>query len=826
MLKSLRHAMRVFRKDWGFAAVAVCSLAIGIGATSAMFSFADALLLRPLPVYKPSDVAAVTTATSSAFGTNTALSYPDYVDFRDHNRSFQSLIAASYSTFGFSRHGSSLPQMKFGMLVSGNFFNALGVEPSLGRGFRAGEDEANGRDAVVVLGHDFWMSQFGASPSVLGSKVRLNGIEFTIVGVAPARFTGIDQFIRPALFVPLAMSPRLGQDNNLVRRDVRWLTVKGRLKPGVTVAQAQSDVSAIGTQLQKTYPQSNRNQRIEVRTELQMRVEQDPPNSALVSMLVLLALCVLLVACANVAGLLLSRSRARAREIAVRLAIGARRGLLVRQLLLENLLIALAGGVAGIAIAYAGANFFSRLPIPSDLPIVLSVGLDRRVLLFTLFVSLFSTLLFGLAPALQTTRPDLVSALKAADADSTGKKRFWGRNFIVSGQIALSLVLLIVSAVLIQGFRDQLTRGPGFRTDHLFLTSFDTQLVRYSDDQTRRFYKELLDQARSAPGVRSAALTSVVPMIGGDSMPIVPEGYQLPRGEQAVTVFDAYVSEGYFNTMRIDIVRGRPFLQSDQADTPRVAIVNDHLANHYWPGGDALGKRFHLRNASGDLVQVVGVAKAVKYFWIAEPPLDFLYLPYTQGGSRVGSFAPISINTLTIVAESDARDASGLAPVLRHVIRGLDPNMPVFDVRTMEDVYTQRAVKTPNMIAESVAGLGLMGLALAMVGLYGLVAYSVSRRTREIGIRMAIGADRERVVRMILTQGLKLSAAGLVIGLVVGFFACRAITSAIWIATFDKTNPLLFVVIALPLLLITVVATYAPARRASRVDPMRALREE
>jgi macrolide transport system ATP-binding/permease protein len=826
MLKSVRQAFRMLRKNLGFSLVAVCSLAIGIGATSAMFSFADALLLRPLPVYEPSSILAVTMANSSAFGTNDALSYPDYKDFRDRNRSFDGLVAASYATFGFSPDRATLPHMKFGLFVSGNFFRVLGVEPSVGRGFRQDEDLAEGRDAVVVLGHDFWITQFGGSQSAIGSKIRLNGIDFTIVGVAPERFTGIDQFLRPALFVPLAMSARTGQNNNLTQRDARWLIVKGRVKPGVSEAQAQADCSAIAAQLEKMYPQTNRNQRVQVQTEFRLRAQQSPPNVALIEMLILLALCVLLVACANVAGLLLSRARARAREIAVRLAIGAGRGALVGQLLLENLLLALIGGLLGVGIAYAGAKFFSRLPIPSDLPIVFTVAVDQRVLWFTLIVSLLSTLLFGLTPALRATRPDLVPALKAADADASGPRRLWGRNLIVAGQVALSLLLLIVSAVLLRGFDAQLKQGPGFRTDHLFLTSFDTGLVHYTDEQTRRFYKDLLDRLRAAPGVRSAALTSVLPMLGGDSLQVVPEGYQLPRGEQALTVFDTYVSDGYFQTMDVRVLQGRGFLQTDLPDTPRVAVVNEQFAKHYWPKGDALGKRFHLKNASGDLVQIVGIARMAKYFWIAEPPLDYIYMPYTQSARAAHSGIPAVFSAMTVIAESPTADASGLAAVIREAGRGLDPNVPVYDVRTIHDLYTQRAVKTPDMIADSVAGLGLMGLILATIGLYGLIAYSVSRRTREIGIRMAIGADRPKVVRMILKQGFTLSAIGIGVGLVVSFFVCRLITTAIWIANFNTTNFGLFAAIALPLFAVTLAATYAPARRASLIDPMRALREE
>lgn len=824
MLKALRRTARMLRKNPSFTLVAASSLAIGIGATSAMFSFADALLLRPLPVLDPGRVAAVTTASTAAFGTNSQISYPDYVDFRDHNRSFSGLVAAAYGTFGFSPDQTTVPRMKFGLFVSGNLFRVLGVEPSLGRGFRDSEDQAEGRDAVVVLSHDFWVSQFGASPSVMGTKIRLNGIEFTVVGVAPEQFTGIDTFLRPALFIPLAMAPRIGSqnsfntahENSLNRRDIRWLIVKGRLKPGASVAQAQADLSAIAAQLQRMYPQTNRNQRITVQSEFQLRAQQSPPNTAMVAMLLLLSLCVLLVACANVAGLLLSRSRARSREIAIRLAIGANRGDLVRQLLLENLLLAILGGSAGILIAYAGARFFSGIPIPTDLPIVFVVGLDRRVLLFTLVVSVASIFIFGLAPALRATRPDLVPALKAADADTIGQRRLWGRNLIVVGQVALSLVLLIVSALLLHGFRAELTQGPGFRTDHLFLTGFDTQLIHYSPEQSKEFYKNLLDRTNSAPGVTSAALTSNVPLFGGDAIQLVPEDYQLPHGEQSLTVFDSIVSSGYFSTMGIRLLQGRAFLESDKAGSPLVAVVNQQFANHFWPRGGALGKRFHMKNASGPLVQIVGIAKTTKYFWIAEPPLDHVYLPYTQNARTA----------FTIITGSETADASNLAPVLRKVVRGLDPNMPIFDVRTMRDFYNQRAVKTPNMIAESVAALGLMGLILAMIGLYGLVAYSVSRRTREIGIRMAIGADRQSVIRMVLKQGLNLGSVGIAAGLVISFFACQAITSQVWIASFDRLNPLLYLGIALPLLLITALATYAPARRASLIDPMRALREE
>ncbi|HEY1203163.1 MAG: ABC transporter permease [Bryobacteraceae bacterium] len=816
MLTPVKHSLRILRRDPVFATVAICSLALGIGATSSMFTFADAMLLRPLPVLRPDRVVSINTATSAPFTSNTTVSYPDYADLRDRNRTFEGLVAASFAKLSYSATPHALPRMKLGLYVSGNFFRVLGVEPALGRGFRPDEDQAEGRDALVVLGHNFWVSQFGASRSVLGSHIRLNGVDFTVIGVAPEHFTGIDPLFRPPLFIPLAMAPRLEPQNLLHNRDAGWLFVKGRLKPGVSLRQAQGDIGAIAPELLKLHKQPEAAERLVVETELQLRTGQWPEVSAMLSALGVLALCVLAIACANVAGLLLSRARGRSREIAVRLAIGAGRWALVRQLLLENLLVALAGGAAGILVADAFAGFWRRAQLPTDLPIVLDMAVDQRVLLFTLGVSVLSTLLFGLAPALRITRPDLVAALKASDADSAGRRHLWGRNTIVVGQVALSMVLLVVSSVLVQGFHDRLAQGPGFRIDRLFLASFDPRLARYSEDQTRRFYKDLLERTHSAPGVRLAALTSLVPMTGVETLGIVPAGYSLRRGERSFPVLNSYVSEGYFETMDIPILRGRGLLESDGERSPLVAVVNEHLARHYWPGRNALGQRFHLGDAAGKLVEIVGIARMSRYAWIAEAPADFVYLPIGQHPRSV----------LTLVAESSAPDAAIIAPALSAVVRGIDPDMPVFEARTMREIYARVAVWNAAAITDMVGGLGLTGLVLAVVGLYGLVAYSVSRRTREIGIRIAIGADPRKVVWMVLRQGLRLGAAGVAAGLPVAFLACRGITSAVGAGAEFQAGLVDYAVIALPLLLITALAALAPARSASRVDPIRALREE
>jgi len=815
-MTSVNHAFRVLRKDPVFTAVAICSMAMGIGATSAMFSFADAILLRPLSIPEPERVVAINTKKSAQFGMNTRVSYPDYVDLRDHNRTFDGLLAASYAMFGFSPDRHTLPHMKWGYFVSGNFFRVLGVQPALGRAFHPDEDQVEGRDAVVVLGHDFWVSQFDASPSVLGSRIRLNGIEFTVIGVAPEHFTGIDLVMRPTLFVPLAMSPRMGPNNILHDREAGGSYIKGRLKAGVSVEQARADIDALAPGLQKLHKQASDDELLRVETELQLRIEQGPTIVAMSIMLGTLGLCVLLVACANVAGLLLSRARARSREIAVRLAIGAGRGALVRQLLLENLLVSVAGGLGGVLIAQIMADFWRSMPIPTDIPVVFDIGVDHRVLLFTFVVSVLSTLLFGLAPAFRVTRPDLVPALKAADADSGGKRRVWGRNTMVAAQVALSLVLLAVAAALVQGFRGELAQGPGFRTDHLFLTSFDPQLAHYSEKQTQQFYDDLLRETRSAPGVRSAALASMLPMAGIENIEVVVDGWPLPRSEKGRPGMGTYVSDGYFDTVATPIQAGRSFHESDRENAPLVAVVNEHMAKHYWPKGDALGRRFHVGTATGPLIEIVGIARQAKYTWIAEPLLDFVYLPFRQHRR----------STMSLVVESSALDAATLAPVLRDVVRGLDPEMPVFDVRTMLNYYTLRAVSTSTIITQVVAGMGLTGLLLAVVGLYGLVAYSVSRRTREIGIRIAIGADRRQVVWMVIRQGLELGVAGVAVGLVASFFACRLVTSSLSFITFERVDPLIFAILPVLLVIVTVLATWAPARRASLIDPMRALREE
>ena len=819
--QDVRYGGRVLAGSPGFATIAVLSLAIGIGANCAIFSFADALLLRPLPVARPGEVFTVGSAANlEALGASTLFSsYRDYVDIRDRNKSFAGLAAFRNVTVGFAADPKATPKLKLGMLVSGNLFTLMGVEPTIGRTFRPEEDQVPGRDAVVVLGRAMWEQEFGSDPGVLGRRVRINGGEFTVIGVTPPEFNGLNQYVRSDFFVPLMMSQRLTNDPKrdvLEDRDARDLRLKGRLRPGVSQAQAQAELTTIAADLERAYPETNKNQRLAIRTELQARIDQSPPDAMLIAMLSTLALAVLFVACANVAGLLTSRAPTRAREMALRLAIGAGRGQLVRQLITESMLIAIAGGVLGLGVGYAGMTLFRQIELPTDLPVSLSFQMDRRALLFSLAVAAASAIIFGLVPAIHATRTDLTAVMKAGDTVAPGRRRRWGRAVLVGGQVAVSVVLLVVALFMYRGFGQQLANGPGYRTDHLLMMSFDTSLLRYTDAQSRQFFDQVAERAREVPGVKTVTLTTSVPM-SNDSLgfeTVAPEGFQFPTGKDNVTVVSSRVDEYYFDTMQLTLLRGRNFSADDSDGKPRVAIVNQQFAQHYWPNQDPIGKRLRLVDNDKAWVQVVGLAKTSKYIFIAEAPTECLYLPYRQMKQR----------EMILLAQS-AGDPAALSAPLRDIVRGLDANMPIYNVRTMEQVYRMRAIGIFNVLVTTVAAMGLMGLGLSIVGLYGLVSYAAARRTREIGIRMAIGADRGAVSLMVLRQGIVLAVAGLVLGLVASVGAGELLRAAF--PTGDNQRDAGALLIVVPIVLaVTFLAAYVPARRASRLNPVQALRHD
>jgi predicted permease len=813
-LQEIRHSLRTLRKSPGFTTVAALSLALGIGANSAVFSLADAILLRPLPIAEPGSVFTISTATpDNPFG---AVSYPDYRDFRDKSRSFDGMVAYQFSSLGVAASARDVPQMRLGMIVSDNFFRVLGVQPTLGRRFLAEEGKVAGRDAIAVLGQDFWKNQFGGDRSVIGRSIRLNGIDFNIVGVVPETFTGMDQYVRPAMYVPATMAQRLSaaKDNPLEKRDDHSFRVKGRLMPGVSQEGAQAELATVWKNLQAAYPDLTRNRNVVVNTELQARIGQSPPDAILIAFLMTLVGLVLIIACANVANLLLARARARSREIAIRIAVGAGRVRLVRQLLIESLILALIGGALGLIFAYGGIRFLQRIEVPTDLPIVIGVQLDHRVLLFSLTAAVVSALFFGLVPALQSTKTDLVPALKATDRGVTTRRRTIGRNILVGGQVALSMVLLVVAGMLLDATRKSLALNPGFRTDHLMMMEFDTALVRYTEVQTRDFYRNLRDRAGALPGVRSVTMTTSIPFSpNGYVTAVIPEGYQLPKGTETVGFGAGVVDEHYFDTMKTQIVRGRAFAADDKAGSRRVVIVNQEFANVYWPKQDPIGKRMRMNDRNGPWAEVVGVTGTGKYFYLAEPPTSYLYLPFAQEQQA----------RMSLIVETYG-DPAAIAAPLRDVVRSLDANQPVYNVSTLSRYYERREISVVWAIMQMVGTMGLLGLTLALVGLYGLIAYSVSRRTQEIGIRMAIGANKRDVLKMVLRQGLLLTSVGIAVGGVASFAVARLL--AVGLVGLGAPNPATFVVIPIALLLITMAACYIPARRASRIDPIRALRYE
>jgi predicted permease len=644
----------------------------------------------------------------------------------------------------------------------------------------------------------------------------LNGISLTIVGVAPESFRGMDLYIRPSVFVPLMMAPTLLGDEGqrlIDRRDTRVLNVKGRLRQGMGIAAAKAELDGITRDLERNYPDTNRSERATVRTELQNRFDSAPTDVAIFAIAFVLAILVLLISCANVANLYIGRSAARGKEITMRLALGASRFRLVRQLLTESLLLALLGGSLGLILAAVAARYFSSWPIPTDLPMTVDVRLDHRVLLYSLAASLVSVLGFGLVPAVQATRADLMSSLKGHEFGG-GKGASRTSRVLVVVQVALSLLLLTSAAGLSKGL-EKLTRAQaGFRTGGLLMATFDPTVLRYTPDQVRLFYRRLVDGARAIPGVRSVALASAVPLGNReDPLGLVPEGYNPPSGVRGVSVLGSVVDANYFAMLKVPILEGRAFTDDDRESSRPVMIVNDEFARKYWPGQDALGKRIRLGDAQGPWAEVVGVAKRHVYGWVGESPMPFVYRPIEQ----------VTRRPMTLLMES-ASDPAALAAPLRELLRFLDSNMPIYDMRTMDDLFEMRAVREPGIMVTSAGSLALLGLVLALVGLYGVMSHSVAVRTREIGVRMAIGANPRQVLQMFLRQSVGLAFVGVVLGVVIGVAASPAVGAVVYGAT--TADPMAYVVISVALLLIAAAATWIPARRAAHVDPVSALRAE
>jgi predicted permease len=828
--QDVRYGVRTLVKKPGFTLISVATLALGIGANTAIFSLVNATLWRQLPVSEPESLVYVYSGNPGSPYSNA--SYPDYVEFRDQNQVFSGLGA--WGGISASMNSNDQTDLITGAIVSGNFFEVVGVRAAVGRTISNEDDQTPGGHPVVVISHGLWKRRFGGETGIIGRQIGLNGQSFTIIGVLPQEYKSafpnrVDDLYVPMMMQAVMRPPRAGYSGEMnpdllkVRRN-RWLLLVGRLKPGVSLEQAAASLVPITKQQAQLYPETNRN-RILTLTKVN---DGDPEaRSSLLSVARLLLSVVgivLLIACANVANLLLARASARRKEIAVRLALGARRARLIRQLLTESLLLSLLGGAAGMLLALWAVDVLKGAPPPGVLPVSLDFSLDGRVLIFTLTLSVVTGLIFGIAPALQASRPDLVSTLKNdSPALNHNHWRFNLRNGLVIIQVALSFVLLIGAGLFLRSLGRAQSIVTGFDESKLLAAPLNINLLRYTRSQGKEFYRQAVERVEALPGVESASLTRVVPLSGGSSIRgMLIEGRAAPdnnfrsegstggANENAVSM--SVVGPKYFQTVGISLLRGRDFNVQDTEDKPGVLIVNETFVARHFGGGDALGKRLSLDGAQGPWREIVGVVRDSKYITLGEAPTPFAYAPLSQNHET----------GMTLLVRTRGEPAS-VAAAVRQAVQSLERNLPVTNVRTMSELIGN-ALYAPRMGAMLIAVFGLLALLLAAVGLYGVMAYAVSQRTREIGIRMALGAQASDVRRLILREGMTLVLIGTVFGLMVALAATRLLVSFLY--GISPLDTLTFVATASVLATVAFIANIIPARRATKVDPMIALRYE
>ena len=815
--QDVKHGARVFARNPALTAIAVVSIACGTGANVAMFSVADAMLLRPLPVARPGDLLAVGFKAENATRLEQGhASYLDYQDVRARARSFDGILAYDYATVGLTLRPGDPPRVRVASFISDNFFSVLGVPLPIGRGFHADEVSDGTPARVVILTDAVWRADFDSDPSVVGRTIRIGITDFTVVGVAPQPFSGLHPFLREAVFLPMGLLPVLDDiypPNLLETRQSRVFSLKGRLRDGVSISEARAELDTIGRALEQEYPESNTDRRLGAQTEIAFKFEQRPLDASLIVVLLVLSVAVLCVACANVAGLLASRAPVRAREMSLRLAVGAGRGRLIRQLLTETLGIAIVGGAAGLAVAQLGIAILRGIQFPSDMIAPPTFELDRRALGVSLAVALASAILAGLSPAIQTSRVDLAGALKSSDQTLRRRRRLRARPALVAIQVALSLVLLTISTFAFRMFTGELRNGPGFRTTRMAKVTIDAGQGHYRDAEAARFFAGILEDARALPGVRSASLTSTMPLFSYRFASVIREGEVVPDGQTGRLAWAASVDDQYFTTMDIPVMAGRAFTRADSADAGGVAIVNSVLARQLWPDGDAVGRTIQVVDQGGRRATVVGIVQHTTQQFPGERPQPAIFFPFEQQPR----------GQMVLLAHTEGPSAS-VIDALSAVARRPDAAVPVFDAQTIERFYHVLVEAHFETVVRMIGGTGLMGMALTMVGLYGLVSYAVTRRTREIGIRMAVGATQESVVRMVLRQCMLPVWVGVPLGLALSLVASSALMSTVPTG-YRITGSIYWLVVPL-LVAVTTLAAAVPARHAARINPTVALRCE
>ena len=807
-LSDLRLAARSWRRTPALAAAGVLTLAVALGANTALFSLANAILFRPLPGIAHAD-RLVNVHRKAADGTTfLGLSHPDYRDLRERARALDGLAA-------FNGRGASLgsgrgPAELVGIqLVSGNFFDVLGVRPQRGRLVSEEDDAAPGASPVAVISDALWRNRFGGDPLVVGRTIRLNGFPFTVIGVGPRGFQGHFIGFPFEVWVPLAMAAQAAPGEDIGARGNDWLELVGRLAPGQTVAQAQADLASVMAGLAREHPARHQGTTADVR---RLTGVDDSLRGAVVSFLAALQAAgalVLAIACVNLAGVLLARAASRARDVALRLALGATRGALVRQLLAEALLLFLVGGAAGVGLAAWAADLLHAFQPGFVVPLRLDLGLDARVLAFSALLTLVAAVAFGLVPALQASRLDVLPALRDGRAGETGSRTRLRRALVV-GQVALSMVLLVAAGLFVRTLQRARAVDPGFDPDGVSTARLDLTLLARDEAHGRVFYAQLLERLQSLPGARSASLATSIPLRSlAPPTALVHAAAEPVRPGGGLTVPVSTVSGAYFETLRIPLLSGRGFADADGPSSPPVAVVSQALARQLWPGGDAIGRRVR---ADGLDREVVGVARDVKMRRLTEDASPHLYLPLAQ---RFNPRVRVLLRT-----EGDLAHASA---AVRREIAALENDLPVLETMTLREAIAF-ALFPQRMAGTIASALGVVGLGLAATGLYGLVAWSVSRRTREMGVRLALGASGADLTRLVLRQGLHLALAGIVLGALGAAALAQGLRGLL--PGVSPADPVTFAAIALLMGGVAFLASYVPARRAARVDPMAALRHE
>ncbi len=806
--EDVRYGMRMLRKNPGFTAVAVITLALGIGANSTIFSWINSTLLNPIPALKNAD------DFSAVFGgpasNPTAFSYLDYVDIRNRNQSFSGFLA--YALGSMNLTGEGKPVRAWGMMASANYFDVLGVHPIVGRGFLPSEDTKSGGAPVVVISYQLWQTRYGSDASLVGKTIAINRHPFTVIGIAPPDFQGTQSGLRAELWVPIAMQPQVTSFANVLDdRSTSWLFGLGRRKLGVTPAQAQAELTLLYKRIVEQFPLSHKG-------EIAMTLHPlwRAPFSAnyylhtVLFLLMSIASVVLLLACANVANLLLVRSIGRRREIAIRLSMGATRWRLVRQLLVESLIFSLCGGAIAMFFTLWTAGSLSKFIPPSSVPVSMNITVDRSVLVVTLLISLVTGVLFGILPALRSSSVQPVAVLKE-DAGGIAGGRYKARlaSALVIAQTALSLILLVSAGLFIRSFQNAQQFNPGFDPHHVMFAAFDLAGSNRSAAQGEEFERQLLAKLTALPGVQAASLSSWVPLgFSMDSLEVLPEGY-VPRPHESMAIENAFVSPDYFKTMEIPLMSGREFQLQDGEKSQRVAIVNQKFADTYWPHQDAVGKRIKLEDTWRT---IIGVARVSNYDDLGEDPKPFAYFPLLQE-----YVLAVWIHVRVV------GDPMAFMATAENAVHELDPNLPISDIATLD---TRISLNTTNkrLAGTFVGGFGILALILASVGTYGVLAYTTRQRTHEIGVRMALGAKPGDAFGLVLRQGAKLVVAGVAIGLIVSLALTRALSSELFGVT--ATDPRTFAGVAILLTIVALAACYIPARRAMGTDPMIALRHE